>query len=175
LDLPTLENLRLPDIDGKLHRLGDLWAERPVVLTFLRHFGCLHCRAHAARLRERRGEIAERNGGVVLVGTGDRRYGHFFADEEKIPFPLLLDDDARAASAASVETVGFLDLFTLRAFAGTRQAWREGHRVGKPGRRVTQLGATFVLGPGSKLRYAHRDTHPADTAPVDRILHALDV
>ena len=27
------------DPDGAEHRLGDLWAERPAVLLFLRHFG----------------------------------------------------------------------------------------------------------------------------------------
>lgn len=27
------------DAEGKVHRLGEAWAERPVVLVFLRHFG----------------------------------------------------------------------------------------------------------------------------------------
>jgi hypothetical protein len=29
----------LPDSSGTVRRLGDFWAERPVVLVFLRHFG----------------------------------------------------------------------------------------------------------------------------------------
>lgn len=29
----------LEDVEGNEHRLGDLWAEQPVVLVFLRHFG----------------------------------------------------------------------------------------------------------------------------------------
>jgi hypothetical protein len=39
MDLPALANLTLPGADGEAHRLGDYWAERPVVLVFLRHFG----------------------------------------------------------------------------------------------------------------------------------------
>jgi hypothetical protein len=27
------------DLEGREHALGELWAERPVVLVFLRHFG----------------------------------------------------------------------------------------------------------------------------------------
>jgi hypothetical protein len=27
------------DLEGREHELRELWAERPVVLTFLRHFG----------------------------------------------------------------------------------------------------------------------------------------
>jgi hypothetical protein len=39
VDLEALADVRLPDADGVRHRLGDTWAERPVVLVFLRHFG----------------------------------------------------------------------------------------------------------------------------------------
>jgi len=39
LDIESLSSLVLADADGATHRLGDLWAERPVVLVFLRHFG----------------------------------------------------------------------------------------------------------------------------------------
>ena len=39
MDLRTLENVRLRGTDGGEHRLGDLWADRAVVLAFLRHFG----------------------------------------------------------------------------------------------------------------------------------------
>ena len=39
MDINRLEDVALRDADGKSHRLGDLWADRPVILVFLRHFG----------------------------------------------------------------------------------------------------------------------------------------
>jgi hypothetical protein len=39
VDLKLLEAVTLPDADGEQHRLGDLWAERTIILVFLRHFG----------------------------------------------------------------------------------------------------------------------------------------
>ena len=39
MDIGALEQVRLRDAAGDLHRLGDLWAEKPVILVFLRHFG----------------------------------------------------------------------------------------------------------------------------------------
>ena len=39
MDLDRLQTLELPGADGATHRMGDLWAERPVILIFLRHFG----------------------------------------------------------------------------------------------------------------------------------------
>ena len=34
-----LSDVVLPDHDGNDVRLGDLWADRPVVLVWLRHYG----------------------------------------------------------------------------------------------------------------------------------------
>jgi hypothetical protein len=38
-DTTALADLALPDPEGSLHRLGDLWSIDPHVLLFLRHFG----------------------------------------------------------------------------------------------------------------------------------------
>ncbi len=38
-DASELAELELQDLDGRSVRLGDLWAERPGVLVFLRHYG----------------------------------------------------------------------------------------------------------------------------------------
>jgi len=34
-----LAEISLPDSDGKQLRLGSLWADRPSVIVFLRHYG----------------------------------------------------------------------------------------------------------------------------------------
>jgi cytochrome oxidase Cu insertion factor (SCO1/SenC/PrrC family) len=36
---PELAEIELVDEKGTKVRLGDLWRERPIVLTFVRHFG----------------------------------------------------------------------------------------------------------------------------------------
>lgn len=117
--------------------------------------------------------IRARGAEVVAIGTGAPEQARDFVERERIPYPVLADDEARAARAASIERVGFLRLFHPASFAGTRRAWRAGHRIGASGRRVDQLGATFVLGPGPVLRYAHRDAHTADHAPLQEVLAAL--
>jgi hypothetical protein len=39
VDVRQLADLELPDSTGQPRRLGDCWAERPVIVVFLRHFG----------------------------------------------------------------------------------------------------------------------------------------
>jgi peroxiredoxin len=125
-------------------------------------------------LRGRYDEIRSRGAEVVAVGTGSVRHAAAFVADEDVPFPVLVDDDARAARAASVRRVGFFRLLTdRRSREGAKRARAAGHRIHKAGRRVTQLGATFVIGPGEQVRYEHMDDHSADHAPLDQVLAAL--
>jgi peroxiredoxin len=125
-------------------------------------------------LRDRYDAIRQRGGEVVAIGTGNASLARSFAEDYAIPFPVLLDETGEAARAASVARVGFLRLFHPASYAGARRAWRAGHRVALSGKRVDQLGATFVLGAGGRLRYAHRDAHTADHAPMEAVLAALE-
>ncbi|HVE81247.1 MAG TPA: redoxin domain-containing protein, partial [Myxococcales bacterium] len=80
-------------------QLGELWMSQPVVLVHLRHFGCLFCRAHLARLREHTVRIDGRGARVVAVGTGDLDYGRQLKAQLKLGFPLLLDEGLRSYGA----------------------------------------------------------------------------
>ena len=110
---------------------------------------------------------------VVAIGTGNPDLARAFVEDYRIPYPVRIDADARAARAAGIGRLSFLGMFQPASWAGTRRAWRGGHRIGMAGRRVTQLGSTFVVGPGPTLLYAHRDAHSADHAPLGEVLAAL--
>src|SRR6478672_13399694 len=99
MDLAALSDTSLSDATGTKHRLGDLWDDKPVVLVFLRHFGCLNCRDHAMQLRDRYDEMHAQGIELVAIGTGDQRYAAAFVRDEKIPFLVLVDDHAEAARA----------------------------------------------------------------------------
>jgi len=127
-------------------------------------------------LRDEYQELQAKGAEVVAIGTGSRQYASAFAADERIPFPVLVDDAAAAAHAAGVRKVGMLRLLTdRRSWPGTKRARAAGHRVHKAGRRVTQLGATFVVGPGNQVRYEHVDAHSADHAALDEVLAAVAV
>jgi peroxiredoxin len=124
-------------------------------------------------LAGRHGEIRARGADVVAVGTGDVRYAASFVEEERIPFPVLVDDDGAAARAASVRSASWAGLLHPRTWGASVATWRRGHRVHASGARVTQLGATFVVGPGDTVAYAHLDADSTDHAPLDDVLAHL--
>ena len=124
-------------------------------------------------MRERYDEITSLGADIVAVGTGDRRYAEAFVREERIPFLVLVDDDASAAHAASLRTLNWLQLVHPRTWKATREASRRGHHVHRAGKRVRQIGATFVIGAGARVRYEHMDADSTDHADVDEVLAAL--
>jgi peroxiredoxin len=124
-------------------------------------------------LREHYGEITGLGADIVAVGTGDRRYAEAFTKEEQIPFLVLVDDDAVAANAASLTTLNWLQLLHPRTWKATRATSKRGHHVHKAGKRVKQIGATFVIGAGNRVRYEHMDRDSTDHAPVDEVVTAL--
>ena len=124
-------------------------------------------------MRERYEEITSLGADIVAVGTGDRRYAEAFVREERIPFLVLVDDDASAAHAASLRTLNWLQLVHPRTWKATREASRRGHHVHRAGKRVRQIGATFVIGAGARVRYEHMDADSTDHADVDEVLAAL--
>jgi peroxiredoxin len=124
-------------------------------------------------LRERYDEILTMGADIVAVGTGDRRYAEAFAREERIPFLVLVDDDASAARAASLRTLNWFQLLHPRTWSATRETSKRGYHVHKTGKRVRQIGATFVVGAGDRVRHEHIDSDSTDHAPIEEVLAAL--
>jgi peroxiredoxin len=124
-------------------------------------------------LRERYDEITGLGADVVAVGTGDRRYAEAFVRDERIPFLVVVDDDAEAANAAALRTLNWFQLLHPRTWQATRETSKRGHHVHKGGKRVRQIGATFVIGAGERLRYEHLDADSTDHAAIDEVVEAL--
>ena len=124
-------------------------------------------------MRERYDEITSLGADVVAIGTGDQRYADAFVREEQIPFLVLVDDDATAAGAASLRTASWYQLLHPRTWKATRKTSKRGHHVHKAGARVRQIGATFVIGAGNRVRYEHLDADSTDHASVDEVLATL--
>jgi peroxiredoxin len=124
-------------------------------------------------LREAHNEISGLGARIVAIGTGDHRYTEAFVREEQIPYLVLVDDDGAAAQAASVRTLNWFQLLHPRTWKATRATSKRGHHVHKAGKRVRQIGATFVIDVGDQVIYEHHDADSTDHAPMKDIIGAL--
>jgi len=110
---------------------------------------------------------------IIAVGTGNQRYARHFVEDERIPYPVLVDDDAVAARAASVRRGSAWNVLGPKTYGHTIRTRLRGHKIHMAGKRVFQLGATFVVGPGDVVRYEHIDATTVDHAPLAEVFAAL--
>ena len=126
-------------------------------------------------MRDAESEIRSAGASIVAIGTGNRRYAKRFVEEEEIPFPVLVDGDAEAANAAGVDPGSIRNILTPSTYVDSVRTWRRGHKIHMSGKRVTQLGATFVIGAGGSVLYEHIDATTTDHAPLADIFAAVRV
>jgi peroxiredoxin len=168
-----IADLSLPDDSGESVRIGDLWSERPVALVFLRHFGCIFCREHAAELNGQIGQIETAGGGVAAIGLGRPEHAAQFRELTGISFPLLVSPDTSLHEAMGLGRGSWWRVVGPQNYLRAAQAARKGHRTKATGADMTQLGGTFVIDTDGGLLLAHRAGRSADNASVEDVLSAF--
>lgn len=119
---------RLADQDGTVHDLAD-YAGKTVVLYFYPRDNTPGCAKEACSFRDNFGPI-QNEGAVVLGVSTDSATSHQkFRARYDLPFPLLVDDDAKVATAYG--------------------AWGEKTLYGKKSIGMTR--STFIIGPDGRL------------------------
>ena len=170
-------SLELLRPDGSSSRLATVWAERPVVLALVRHFGCIFCKEQVSALREIVSDIHDAGAELVIVGSGSPQMAGFFAEDYAITTPVLTDPLRavyRALELRRPSRFAFLDpralVPGLRAFVhGHRQQFARMDELGDQ----AQLGGVFIVRPGGDVAWAHRSAFAGDHPANDSILGAL--
>ena len=124
-------------------------------------------------MRDARPQILAADADIVAIGTGNAKHARHFVEEENVTFPVLVDDDAEAAHAASVKRGSAWNILGPKTYGASIKTWRRGHKIHMAGKRVFQLGATFIVGPGDRVTYEHIDQTTVDHAPLDEVFAAL--
>lgn len=66
--------------------------EKPVLLVFLRHFGCIFCREALQDLSKLKNEILEKGGDLVFVHMADRKTAENYFEKYKLDDPKWVQD-----------------------------------------------------------------------------------
>lgn len=185
MPLRTLDNIEhsVGDLevlrpDASPVRLGTLWADQPVVLALIRHFGCIFCKEQVSALRAIVRDIHAAGAELVIVGSGSPQMAGFFAEDYEITTPVLTDPERavyRALEVRRPQRFAFLDpravVPSLRALShGHRQQFSSQKELGDQ----TQLGGVFIVRPGGEVAWAHRSAFAGDHPTNESILTALE-
>jgi len=179
-DASVLEDVVLSDPDGRQVRLGDLWRERPAVLVFVRHFGCVFCRQMAVEIHRCRHDFEQADVELVVIGHGSPAHAADFRRRQNVDLPLLVDPDRRAYELAGAKVATLPELIgprqILRGLRATIMSrLRQGSIAVHQGRilgHAAQLGGVLVIAPDGSVRYAYLSEESGDNPPASEVLAA---
>ena len=154
----------LLDHEGRPTVLSSLWAERPVLLLFWRHFGCSCGMDRAARLRTELGDYRAAGGDVVIIGQGEPARAARYRERQELDVPILSDPDCSV-----YEAFGLLQGTTAQLLFDASDPFLRcemdagmglaASRHGTDRAMVDdpwQLPGEFIVGTDGRIRHGHR-------------------
>jgi hypothetical protein len=150
---------------------GQLDQDRPTLLTFVRHFGCLFCREMVRDLRIA-SEAADGPGGkrrypkVVFVHQGNVEQGDSFFGNYWPGVTAISDPPKRLYNAFQLDRGSVGQMFGPRVWACGLRAAAKGHRIGRPIGDPWTMPGLFLLQPAATgdavVSWEHRPKHAGD-------------
>jgi len=164
----------LIDIEGNATSLSSIWTQKPIVLVFLRHLGCIFCREQIARLKSDYAAFQSRGAEVVCVAQGDNKVGKAFTILFDLPFPILMcGSDLSVFKAYGLKRGTFGQLFGIDAVLHGIRAVFSGHKQGAIVGDGFQMPGIFVIDTNGVILLARRHRTAADNPDNAELLKAL--
>jgi len=163
-------------LDGKTHRLRELWRDKTSVTTFVRHFGCLFCHQMVGDLVQHLPGIIERGARVVIIGNGTLEQARHFFSVKKLPrdgVDVVTDPRRESYAAAGLERGMVRTFLNPGSFTAYGAAKSLGHRVTGLFGDLTQLGGLLVVRPPATLLYAHKSRFAGDHPDMHKVISKL--
>lgn len=144
-----LAPLRLTEDDGVPVSMGEFWAERAVVLVFVRHFGCVFCREQVNQLKKHVPEIRARGAEMLIVGSGNETFAAAFREDLALDVPILVDPDLVAYRTAGLRR-DIRAALSPKVVPNAWRAFKDGYRSRTVQGDPWQQGGVFVIGRGGE-------------------------
>jgi peroxiredoxin len=142
--------------------LGELSNERPVLLVFLRHFGCTFCREAVAEITQLRQDIEARGAQLAFVHLSDEASAQkFFTTRGLENLPRFADPDGILFQAFGLVRANWRAYLNYESILRTLMAWLNGHWLGMPAGDVQRMPGTFLIHNG-EIRKAFRNKLVSD-------------
>ena len=145
-DLSVLEEM----VTNRGHNLSSLSKQQPVLLVFLRHFGCTFCREALSDIAQERAAIENTGSRIVFVHMTEHEIAdRYFQRYDLQGVEHISDPDCTFYAAFGLMKGSFNQLFGLQSWIrGFSAGVLDGHGIGPQLGDGFQLSSVFVLQDG---------------------------
>jgi thioredoxin-dependent peroxiredoxin len=140
--------------------------DKPVVLIFLRYYGCPVCRMQMEKIKQEIDLIRQKGARVFVALQSAPETLASVIDKEFWPFTIICDPQGKIFQLYGVEPGGIFRYLHPAGLIAAIKAARRGFRHGKFEGKETQLPAAFSLNADKIVKYAHYGENISDMQPV---------
>jgi len=143
--------------DGR--NLGEMHEEKPLMLVFLRHFGCPFCKESLLQLAEHRNQLEAEGIGIVLIYMVDDNTAQAYLSEYGLnDVAQVSDPEEIFYKSFRLKRGSFLQLFGLKVWVRwVELAFRKKLFNTKPAGDVAQMPGIFLLQDGKVVKeFVHK-------------------
>lgn len=174
-------NRSAPDVtllntSGEPVTLSSLWAERPLLLAFTRHFGCTQCKEMLDEIVAGKERIEAAGLGIAIIMQGTPKATAEFAAIYAPGLLCLSDAERKSYEAYGLERGGLFQTFLNPAvWKSISDAGKKGYKVEPPppGQDAMQMSGTFLISKQGKILLPYYYDHIADHPPLDLLLSGV--
>ncbi|HWZ96249.1 MAG TPA: SelL-related redox protein [Candidatus Dormibacteraeota bacterium] len=119
---------------------------QPILLVFLRHFGCTFCREAVCEIEKIRPNIESLGTHLAFVHlSSEDRAQKFFAPHHFEDVPRFADPDGRLYEAFGLVRAKWHQYLNPRSIGRFFSAWSRGHMVGAPDGDIERMPGVFLI------------------------------
>lgn len=151
----ALSRLKVLDENGREIIMSNFWKNKAVVIVFVRHFGCIACRAHVDQIWNKRGDI-KKNSNIVFIGNGKPEVIEHFKEDVNARDALIFTDPTLEVFDACGLKRGIFNLVNPKSLKGAIGLSKEGYSQGAWDTRTgthTQMGGVVAIKPPGNVVY----------------------
>jgi peroxiredoxin len=133
--------------------LLELSFERPLLMIFVRHFGCTFCREMLKKLATQKADLLAGGVQIVVVHMADRLQGEAFQQRYNLEEVIFVSDPGSVLYREfGLRRGSFMELFGLRAIVRALHSFAAGHEMGALAGDGFQMSGAFYLKKGQGVR-----------------------
>lgn len=166
-------DLAVLDTAGKPVQLSSLWAGKPLLLAFTRHFGCTQCKEMLDELSQGKQALEKAGLGIAVITQGTPEAAAEFARQHAPGLLLLADPERKAYRAYGLERGNLFQTFlNPKVWSAVSRAGQKGYKVEPPppGQDAMQMSGTFIISQEGKIELPYYYDDIADHPPLELLL-----
>jgi|GEM_PF-476163 DNA-binding transcriptional MerR regulator len=160
-------NLVLHDLHGEPVELASIWGTSNIVISIMRHFGCIFCREWLHKLELCAPALRSFNILPVVVGLGDAEHAAPVASQLAPSALCLISQGTSAHLTYGIKRGSLLQLAGPSVISSVVRAARSGQMQGETTGDISMLSGVFAIDMAGTVRYSFYGSHAGDHPSPD--------